>query len=136
VTLEEAGTYIIKLHKTEHDAPEWQDAMRALMLVARGGSTILARIGVMRALHRNDVREFSDRKETHWAKRKLKRINKGGRRDGPPNEKSRPGLTPRGFLGVSRFLAAYEMAGFLRSLPKIHWTRPYRGESGSFWSMQ
>jgi hypothetical protein len=30
-------------------------------------------IGVMRALHRHDVREFTDRKETHWRKRKLKR---------------------------------------------------------------
>jgi hypothetical protein len=44
------------------------------MLVARGGPTMLARIGVMRALHRNDVHEFTTgRKETHWGKRKLKR---------------------------------------------------------------
>jgi hypothetical protein len=43
------------------------------MLVAtRGGPTMLARIGVMRALHRNDVREFTDRKETQWGKRRLK----------------------------------------------------------------
>jgi hypothetical protein len=48
--------------------------MPALMLVVRGGPTMLARIGVMRALHRHDVREFnSDRKEPHWGKRKLKR---------------------------------------------------------------
>jgi hypothetical protein len=34
----------------------------------------LARIGVMRALNRNHVREFnSDRKPHHWGKRKLKR---------------------------------------------------------------
>jgi hypothetical protein len=33
-----------------------------------------ARIGVMRALNRHDVREFNtDRKDTHWGKRKLKR---------------------------------------------------------------
>jgi hypothetical protein len=44
------------------------------MLVAtRGGPTMLARIGVMRALHRNDVRELTDGKEMHWGKRKLKR---------------------------------------------------------------
>jgi hypothetical protein len=74
VTLEDAGTYITKLPKAEHEAPEWQDAMEALILVARGGPTILARIGVLRALHRNDIREFrADRKETHWGKRKLKR---------------------------------------------------------------
>jgi hypothetical protein len=44
--------------------------MEALMLVARGGPTMLPRIGVMRALHRNGKRVFnSDRKETHWGKR-------------------------------------------------------------------
>lgn len=41
--------------------------MEALMLVAtRGGPTMLARIGVMRAPHRNVERVFNpDRKETH-----------------------------------------------------------------------
>jgi hypothetical protein len=35
---------------------------------------MLARIGVMLALHRHEVRQFnSDRKETYWGKRKLKR---------------------------------------------------------------
>jgi hypothetical protein len=35
---------------------------------------MMARIGVMRALNRNVVREFNpDRKETHWGRRKLKR---------------------------------------------------------------
>jgi hypothetical protein len=35
---------------------------------------MLARIGVLKALRRNVVCEFnSDRKETHWVKRKLKR---------------------------------------------------------------
>jgi hypothetical protein len=47
--------------------------MQALMLVARGGPTMFAQFGVMRALHRNDVREFTNRKETHWGKGKLKR---------------------------------------------------------------
>jgi hypothetical protein len=74
VTLEDAGNYIAKLPKADHEAPEWQDAMQALMLVARGGPTMLARMGVMRALHRNDVREFTTgRKETHWGKLKMKR---------------------------------------------------------------
>jgi hypothetical protein len=75
VTLKDAGTYIIKLPKAEHAAPEWQDAMEALILVAmRGGPTMLARIGVMRALNRHVERVFNpDRKETHWGKRKLKR---------------------------------------------------------------
>jgi len=51
VTLQDAGQYITKLAKAEHDAPEWQAAMQALLLVAEhGGPTMLARIGVMRAL--------------------------------------------------------------------------------------
>jgi hypothetical protein len=39
---------------------------------ATAGPTMFGRIGVMRALHRHDVREFTDRKETHWGKLKLK----------------------------------------------------------------
>jgi hypothetical protein len=54
---------------------EWQAAMEALMLVATlGGPTMFARIGVMRALNRQHVREFNpDRKPHHWGKRKLAR---------------------------------------------------------------
>jgi hypothetical protein len=74
VTLEDAGNYITELPKAEHSAPEWQAAMQALMLVARGGPTMFAQIGVMRALHRNEARVLTPgRKETHWGKRKLKR---------------------------------------------------------------
>jgi len=53
--------------------PEWQTAIEVLMLCSRGGDTMLARIGVMRALNRHFVREFTDRKDHHWGKRKLKR---------------------------------------------------------------
>ena len=43
-----------------HDAPEWQAAMEALILVAeRGGPTMFARIGIMRALNRRYVPEFN-----------------------------------------------------------------------------
>jgi hypothetical protein len=49
--------------------------MESLILVATlGGPTMLARIGVMRALNRNVERVFNpDRKEHHWGKRKLAR---------------------------------------------------------------
>jgi hypothetical protein len=48
VTLQDAGTFITKLSKAQHDAPEWQAAMQALMLVAeQDGPTMFARIGVM-----------------------------------------------------------------------------------------
>ena len=44
--------------------------MEALLLVVEhGGPTMFARIGIMRALNRNVVREFdSSRKDTHWGK--------------------------------------------------------------------
>jgi hypothetical protein len=75
LTLRDAANHIMKLSKGEHSAPEWQAAMEALILVAEtDGPTMLARIGVMRALNRHVERVFNpDRKETHWGKRKLKR---------------------------------------------------------------
>ena len=71
----DAGEYITKLPKAEHDAPEWQAAMEALLLVAElGGPTMFARIGVMRALNRHVDRVFNpDREDPHWGKRKLAR---------------------------------------------------------------
>ena len=74
-TLRDAAMYIAKLPKAEHDVPEWQAAMEALILVATsGGPTMFARIGVMRALNRHVEREFNpDRKDPHWGRRKLKR---------------------------------------------------------------
>jgi hypothetical protein len=54
VTLKDAGTYITKLPKAEHEAPEWQAAMQALILVAtEGGPTMFARIAVQRTLSRH-----------------------------------------------------------------------------------
>jgi len=52
VTQRDAADYITKLPKAEHDAPEWQAAVEALILIAEnGGPTMLARIGMMRALN-------------------------------------------------------------------------------------
>ena len=76
LTLKDAGAYIIiALPKTEHDAPEWQAAMEALILVAaKNGPSMLARIGVVRALNRHVERLFkSSHEETHWGKPKLVR---------------------------------------------------------------
>jgi hypothetical protein len=75
VTLQDAGTYITKLPKAEHEAAEWQAAMEALILVATsGGPTMFARIGVMRALNRHVERVFDpSRKEKHWGRHKLAR---------------------------------------------------------------
>jgi hypothetical protein len=75
VTLEDAGRYITKLPKADHEAAEWQAAMEALILVATlGGPTMFARVGVMRALNRHVERVYNpDRKDHHWGRRKLKR---------------------------------------------------------------
>jgi hypothetical protein len=70
-----ASTAITRLPKAEHMAPEWQTAMEVLILVAtRNGPTMLARIGVMKALNRHAERVFNpDRKDPHWGKGKLAR---------------------------------------------------------------
>ena len=51
--------------------PAWVSGYR---LVELDGPTMFARIGIMRALNRNVVREFNpSRKDVHWGRRKLKR---------------------------------------------------------------
>ncbi len=75
LTVRDAALYITKLPKAEHDAPEWQAAMEALLLVAEhDGPTMFARIGVMRALNRHVERVFDpSRKDPHRARRRLAR---------------------------------------------------------------
>jgi hypothetical protein len=75
VTLQDAGNYITKLPKAEHEAPEWRAAMESLLLVMElDGPTMFARIGIMRALNRSIERVFNpDRKDQHWGRRKLAR---------------------------------------------------------------
>lgn len=52
VTLLDAGGYIAALPARTQNRLEWQAATEALLLVIeRGGPTMLARIGVMRALN-------------------------------------------------------------------------------------
>jgi hypothetical protein len=101
VTLLDAGEYITTLSKAEQQLDEWQTAIEALMLCSRGGDTMLARIGVMKALNRHVERVFNpDLKETHWGKRKLKRTNdradlrryeQASRRSEPPKGSRRSG---------------------------------------------
>jgi hypothetical protein len=52
---QDAATYITSLPKKQSDLPEWQAAIESLMLCSRGGDPMLARIGVMEALHRDVV---------------------------------------------------------------------------------
>ena len=75
VTLRDAADYIMKLPKAEQHLEQWQAAVEALLLVVElNGPTMMARIGIMRALNRGHIREFdTTRKDHHWGKRKLKR---------------------------------------------------------------
>jgi hypothetical protein len=73
-TLRDAADYITALPRSEAELTEWQAAIEALLLVSKGGPTMFARIGVMRALNRHHVPEFNPKgKEPHWGRRKLKR---------------------------------------------------------------
>src|SRR5260370_25144768 len=61
VTLEDAGNYITRLSKAEHEATEWLAAMESLILVATSGGPIMfARIGVMRALNHHEKGDHDD----------------------------------------------------------------------------
>jgi hypothetical protein len=53
VTFHDAGDYIAKLPKREHDKPEWQLAIKDLMRAAAGHGPwkFLARIAIMHALY-------------------------------------------------------------------------------------
>jgi hypothetical protein len=74
VTLKDAAAYIMALPKAEQAMPEWQTAIATLIGAAEGRDFLMhARIGMLRALNRHVVREFTDRKETPWGRRKLKR---------------------------------------------------------------
>jgi hypothetical protein len=55
VTLKDAAKYIQKLAAAEQQIAEWQAAVEAMLLVVElNGSTMMARIGIMRAaLKRN-----------------------------------------------------------------------------------
>ena len=74
VTLRDAADYIQKLPKATQQMIHWQAAVEALIMAAEGRGPLLhARVGMLRAMNHGRERVFSDRKETYWGKRKLKR---------------------------------------------------------------
>jgi hypothetical protein len=75
MTLQDAADHILKLAKAQQQLPHWQAAVEALIMAAEGRGPLLhARVGMLRAMNHGRERVFrSDRKETHWGKRKLKR---------------------------------------------------------------
>jgi hypothetical protein len=74
VTLLDAAAHITAFPEEVSALPEWQAAIEALLLVVEhGGPTMIARIGIMRALNRGHVREFNRHGDPHWGRRKLRR---------------------------------------------------------------
>lgn len=74
-TIGEAVKYIDKLPKKEQLVEEWQDALGALILVVEGdGPAMFARMGITRALGRNDppVQIVRTKPDRPWMKRKAK----------------------------------------------------------------
>jgi hypothetical protein len=119
VTLQDAGTHITKLPKAEHDTEEWRAAMQALLLVAEhGGPTMLARIGVMRALNRQVERVFnSDRKDHHRGRRKAQARNVMDVWADPEEEAS---IDPGFHLLLVRIVF---IVGVFGTLPISYWLR-------------
>jgi hypothetical protein len=55
-TLRDAASYVASLPKAEQDSAPWQLAAEMLLLVAEhGGDTMLPRIAMMKALHRDQT---------------------------------------------------------------------------------
>lgn len=75
VTLKDAANYIMKLPKAEQNLEEWQTAGEISIKTAEGRDFLIhARIGMMRALHRNVERVFNPAgKDHHWGRRDLAR---------------------------------------------------------------
>jgi hypothetical protein len=74
-SLKRTAEYVPEEPKPSSYSMSGKAAVEALLLVVElSGPAMMARIGVMRALNRNVQREFdTSRKDTHWARRKLKR---------------------------------------------------------------
>ena len=63
-TLRDAGNYISALPQRQHDAPEWQVAVEVLMqVVEENGPTMMARIGIMRALNAGQAKHREPRRK-------------------------------------------------------------------------
>ncbi len=78
-TLKDAANLIQKLPNQKLPNPQqqlrhWQAAVEALIMAAEGRCPMQhARVGMLKALNHGRARVFSDREETQWGKRKLKR---------------------------------------------------------------
>jgi hypothetical protein len=74
-TLREAVAHLVEtIPARERQLPVVLTAAELLTMAAeQGGPIEFARIATLQALNRHTVRELTDRKATHWGRRKLKR---------------------------------------------------------------
>ena len=74
-TLREAVAHLGKaIPKSEHALASVTTAAECLTLAAEhGGPVEFARIATLQALNRHQVQQFTDREDTHWGRRKLRR---------------------------------------------------------------
>lgn len=76
--MREAGLYISKLPKSEHEHKAWQTAMHCLIEAAeKRGPISFARMGMLQAIYKDDGPLFGPgkrvAKDPHWGRRKLAR---------------------------------------------------------------
>jgi hypothetical protein len=76
VTMRDAARYIVSLPKAEQQAPEWQTAAEALMLIGEhGGDPMFAHIRSKRPVRLQGVRPKGSRCQAGLRLEKLKRAN-------------------------------------------------------------
>ena len=79
VTLKDAVAYIMKLPTAQQQSPRMAGGRwEAVIIAAEDREPLMhAHVGMMRALNHGIERVFSGSKETHWARRKLARRQRG-----------------------------------------------------------
>jgi hypothetical protein len=70
VTLRQAARFILKLPQAEHGAREWRTVMRLLIEAAdHGGPITLARAAMMKAIYRDELKDFDPSQATGPSRR-------------------------------------------------------------------
>jgi hypothetical protein len=67
-TLRDAGDYIASLPAKIHAQPQWQTPMAMLITAAKGGPTMFARIGLMKAIMPQSDPIYDPKRKNSWRK--------------------------------------------------------------------
>ena len=134
-TLRNAGEYIAKLPKAEHEQKAWQTAMHCLIEAAEGRGFIrFARMGMLQAIHREEEDHFGP------GKRVAKEPHLGSQKVGEGPMSSNAETLARVILEIDRILGEYlePMSAQMPSLPSnkscSRWTATMRSERpNAYW---